>query len=159
MRGSYNSAPEAILTRIIDANGNTMDFDFPTQFLSAAAVYDNGTLFMIGEYTKTINSSDIINNRIGWYVSAGYRVGTMTPHLTYSVQNEQTNATNPITGQPDPAASNPIDLASTTLGVRWDFDIAAALKVEDTHREDHTQTPYANYGDADLVSVAIDVVF
>ncbi|GGX66066.1 hypothetical protein [Saccharospirillum salsuginis] len=155
LRGSYNTAPDATLTRI----GVPMALDFPAEFVSGAAVYDNGTLFSIAEYTKTINDSNLINNRIGWYASAGYRIGTVTPHLTYSVQQTESNMINPLTGDPAPNAENPTDIRSITGGVRWDFNIAAALKLEYTHREDNTDDPYRGYGDADLITVAVDVVF
>lgn len=158
-RGSYNTAPQASLKRYIPPLSEYRVFDFPVTFLSAAAVYDNGTLFSIAEYTKTINDNDLINNRIGWYLSSGYRLGTVTPHLTYSVQQADSNKVDPVSGAAHADASNPMDIQAITTGIRWDFNIAAAFKIEYTHREDNTAQPYRGYGDADLVTVAVDVVF
>ena len=149
-RGSYNSAGNATLTR-----GSDPATDFPIEFISAAALYDNGTLFTIAEFTSTLNDTNQINNRHNGFVSAGYRIGTLTPHITYARYDEKTNSSNAFYNQ------NPREYQSTTLGIRWDFDIAAALKVEYTRREDTNPStgPRKKVGDADLLSFAIDVVF
>ncbi|MEX2319708.1 MAG: hypothetical protein WD668_00050, partial [Saccharospirillum sp.] len=131
----------------------SQSFDFPIEFISAAALYDNGTLFTIAEFTSTINDTNQINNRNNGYVSAGYRVGTLTPHITYARYDEETNSSNDFYNQ------NPREYQSTTLGIRWDFDIAAALKLEYTRREDTQPDSGRAVGDADLLSFAIDVVF
>lgn len=147
-RGSYNTADNATLTR-----GASPAFDFPITFISGAAMYDNGTLFSIAEYTSTLNDTDLINNRYNSYVSLGYRVGTLTPHATFARYEEETNSIDPGYNQ------NPREYQSATLGMRWDFDIAAALKVEYTRREDTNPDSQRAVGDADLLSFAIDVVF
>lgn len=147
-RGSYNKADNATLTR-----GANPAFDFPIEFISAAAQYDNGTLFTIAEYTSTRNDTNLINNRYNGYASLGYRVGTFTPHVTYALYQEETNSIDPGYNQ------NPREYQSATLGLRWDFDIAAALKVEYTRREDTNPDSLRAVGDADLLSFAIDVVF
>lgn len=147
-RGSYNTADNATLTR-----GASPAFDFPITFISGAAMYDNGTLFSIAEYTSTLNDTDLINNRYNSYVSLGYRVGTLTPHVTVARYEEETNSIDPGYNQ------NPREYQSATLGMRWDFDIAAALKVEYTRREDTNPDSLRAVGDADLLSFAIDVVF
>ena len=128
-------------------------FDFPITFISGAAMYDNGTLFTIAEYTSTLNDTNLINNRYNSYVSLGYRVGTLTPHATFARYEEETNSIDPGYNQ------NPREYQSATLGMRWDFDIAAALKVEYTRREDTNPDSLRAVGDADLLSFAIDVVF
>lgn len=147
-RGSYNTADNATLTR-----GASPAFDFPITFISGAAMYDNGTLFTIAEYTRTLNDTNLINNRHNGYVSLGYRVGTLTPHATLARYEEETNSIDPGYNQ------NPREYQSATLGMRWDFDIAAALKVEYTRREDTNPDSLRAVGDADLLSFAIDVVF
>ncbi|WP_127556050.1 hypothetical protein [Saccharospirillum alexandrii] len=147
-RGSYNTADNATLTR-----GASPAFEFPITFISGAAMYDNGTLFTIAEYTSTLNDTNLINNRYNSYVSLGYRVGTLTPHATLARYEEETNSIDPGYNQ------NPREYQSATLGMRWDFDIAAALKVEYTRREDTNPDSLRAVGDADLLSFAIDVVF
>lgn len=102
-RGSYNAAHNATLTRevqvalppnnYVETVGQT--FDFPIEFISAAALYDNGTLFTIAEYTSTLNDTNLINNRHNGYVSAGYRIGTLPPHVTYALYQEETNSIDP----------------------------------------------------------------
>jgi hypothetical protein len=58
-------------------------------------------------------------------------------------------------------------ISSYTAGVRWDFDIATALKLEYTSRTDNTPESLPGYeaflqspfGDAQAVSLSVDVVF
>lgn len=160
-RGSYNTANNAELTRSVQVpmppnnyiSTVSQTFDFPIDFISAAVLYDNGTLFTIAEYTSTLNDTNLINNRYNGYASLGYRVGTLTPHVTVARYEEETNSIDPGYNQ------NPREYQSATLGMRWDFDIAAALKVEYTRREDTNPDSLRAVGDADLLSFAIDVVF
>lgn len=167
-RGAYHSAMDTQITRYVDVatdpneppNIKAFPLDLPLAFMSAALSYDNGTLFSIVEATRAVNDGDpdYINNRNSVYASTGYRIGSLTPHLTYAVYWEDDNGEPPFPGAPNPGA-NPVELHSYTAGVRWDFDIAAALKLEYTHRQDHTEVPLPHFGDADVISVAIDVVF
>lgn len=96
----------------------------------------------------------------GWYISAGYRIGDFTPHITYAESNEKRKTINFQDG---------FDVASAewTIGLRWDFHPSAALKAEYTTRSDESDKTYkedfrGGYGEsleADVIAIGVDVIF
>lgn len=152
----------------------TLDLELPMTFSSISATYDNGTAFLNAEYALTAFTNDLNNDETAWYATAGYRVGDFTPHFTYGSFSQKTNSTSsvelpvavgPTTALSYAVADYPQEVTSWTAGVRWDFDIAAALKLEYTSRSDNTEEPtglegqWSPFGDAQAISVAVDVVF
>jgi hypothetical protein len=145
---------------------DTSVLELPTKFSSASALYDNGTLVLNAEYTRTTFTNNLNNDEASWFGTAGYRVGAFTPHLTYSKFKQLATSTTVLPGAVE-LKDYAQDISSITAGVRWDFDIAAALKVEYTTRTDKTPDSLPGYeaylespfGDAQAVSIAVDVVF
>ncbi|EAR10521.1 hypothetical protein MED297_01830 [Reinekea sp. MED297] len=169
LRGSYSHDDDITITR-----QDSSQFNMPIAFSSASALYDNGSLLLNAEYTLTqfLENEDGVklnNNEAAWYATAGYRVGSFTPHFTLSSFKQL--GTSSVEYGPVSAKDYLQDVSSWTAGVRWDFDIAAALKVEYTSRTDNSEyLPSAvqqlvnpsfiqPFTDAQVISVAVDVVF
>jgi hypothetical protein len=94
--------------------------------LSFGAQYDPGNWFAISEWIQ--RKSTYKNNAM--YVSAGYRVKTLTPYLTYALRNQSSF----LTGFPPPSPDG-IRLANraqstASMGIRWDFRGDADLKFQ-----------------------------
>lgn len=168
-------SPEADLASGGTLNGDgviTVDLNLPMTFSSVSAIYDNGTVLLNSEYTLTRFTNDLNNNEVAWYATAGMRLGSFTPHVTYSSFAQQTNSTTTVYAYDGAGgfvsadvADYPQDISSLTYGLRWDFDIATAMKLEYTTRTDNTEEPavfagkWSPFGDAQAISVAVDVVF
>lgn len=145
-------------------SSDNQDSDNPVSvlFTGLAAHLDFGDYFIVGEITnskfdKVIGpSSRGLDSTDSYYVSAGYRINTLTPHVTYAVSEENLiNA--PVVGDATRKRE------SVTLGVRWDFHSQAALKAEYLMQSDKSdQSIIAAGGDSqevDLINVGIDVTF
>lgn len=113
-------------------------------YKAAAFMIDYESILWRSEYTEVDNGE---KEKSG-YVSLGYQFGTLTPHYTYSqyeaVEEKQTH----------------------TIGLRWDFKPAAALKVEysNFHYESEGGSTLIGPVEADeyrseLLSVALDFIF
>lgn len=184
LRGSHSFDDDVTITRTfynpqVDAlNGLdgldgivTADLELPMTFSSISAIFDNGTLLLNTEYTLTQFSNDLNNDEVAWYATGGFRLGSFTPHITYASFSQKDNATttyyipNGATPLSVVVADYPQQMSSITTGLRWDFDIAAALKLEYTTRIDKTEEPaflegqWSPFGDAQALSVSVDVVF
>jgi len=161
IRASHSMDEDVTAIRPISAT-DSITLPLPMTFSSISAVYDNGTIFLNSEYTVTQFKNNLNGTESAYYGTAGLRVGNFTPHLTYSkfLQSENPETSITVEGIPFAIPTSDIeqDLSSITAGVRWDFDIAAALKLEYTTRSDNTvgATPF---GDANLISIALDIVF
>lgn len=102
------------------------------------------------------------NKEDSWYISAGYRIGNLTPHITYG----ETDATHYALSQ-GPSTEIDVGSAEWTFGVRWDFHSSAALKAEYTTRSDESDSVYRDLvaggkgepAEVDVFAVGIDVVF
>jgi hypothetical protein len=159
LRGSHSVDDDVSILRL----GETDTQPLPMSFSSASAVFDNGTLLLNGEYTMTRFTENLNNDESAWYTTAGIRVGSFTPHFTLSSFEQlptSTTALGPLGSLKDYTQK----VSAWSAGVRWDFDIAAALKLEYTSRTDDSVYLPASvapfrYGDAQAVSVSVDVVF
>jgi hypothetical protein len=147
-----------------------LTLELPVNFYSASALYDNGTYLFNTEYTLTDFTNDLNNNEMAWFATAGVRVGSFTPHITISSFKQSDNSTTilpELDGYPLSIAVKdyPHDISAFTAGLRWDVDIAASAKIEYTSRTDNTVEPagldgkWSPYGDAQAISIAVDVVF
>jgi hypothetical protein len=115
---------------------------------SIGANYDPGRWFLMGEWARS-DSRCFLGAQSGWYVSSGYRIGNLTPYLTYAALKAQSNTSDP--GLPAPrvpqlqgvvAALNGALNAilsgtgsenSLSAGARWDFYKNVDLKLQMEH--------------------------
>ncbi len=98
--------------------------------------YDPGDWFLMGEWAHAKSQTFFADSR-GWYSTAGYRIGQLTPYLTLA-KIEATSATShPGIGEPQldgPLNEQLLGISPQqeriSLGTRWDFDPGAALKLQ-----------------------------
>lgn len=94
--------------------------------LSAGAIYDPGKWFLMGEWIQRKSTT----KKQAAYISAGYRIQSFTPYLTYS----KDTAASLISADPPPTATA-IQFArnaqsTATIGARWDFTKNADIKLQ-----------------------------
>jgi hypothetical protein len=138
--------------------------------LALGANYDPGNWFVMGEFVDLKGAGFIIDSR-AWYVSAGYRFGSLTPYLTHAsvkagVQAE--TAAGPLS-----ATFNTIlyalgaTQATSSVGLRWDAMKNLALKAQFDHVTTGSQsngrlTAYPGFVQGqgvNLITVSADFVF
>ncbi|QNI02470.1 porin [Halomonas sp. SH5A2] len=157
------------------ANRYNLD-DKRFEVLTLGASYDAGDWFLMGEWTQ-MESRSLITDTRSWYVTSGYRFGTITPYLTYSQQRTHNSPSNPGLGQPgteelDAFLQSSLESQprqeSVSLGVRWDFTRNMALKAQYDHMNldsgspgflVNTQPDFEPGGTVNLFSLALDFVF
>jgi predicted porin len=154
------------------------------EVMAIGAHYDPGEWFVMGELAHS-NSKTFIGDSRSWYVSGGYRFGTVTPYLTLARVWVDSSTSDPglsLVGLPPPLAAQAGGLnaglngllgsvaqqRSVALGVRWDFAQNVALKVQ-YDRLDlddgspgvliNTQPDFEPGGQVNLFSVSLDFVF
>lgn len=134
----------------LDAVGQTIGpvmTDVDVKYYGVSVGADFGSLFFIGEASLLDFDKDI-NTNFTWFVSGGARFGKFTPHITYSVGDEDDNN---LPGMK-------VKQNTTTAGIRYDFHPNADLKLEYSIRKDESEgTTF--FGDADLISFAMDYFF
>lgn len=108
---------------------------------------DHGNFLARSEYS-IFDRSRYAYKATEWFVSAGYRFGTLTPMLTYSAYRESTRF-------PDSYAVASWHTVAASL--RWDFGKSSALKVQVDRLRDRGATPFM--GSATLLSASYDFVF
>ena len=133
-------------------------------FTGVAAHMTLGNGFVVAEYV-TYTFDDAVQP-VGWttyegaYISAGYRVGDFTPHITFSTDNQEIEDS-VFAGFGLTDGDQASD--SITVGVRWDFHPQAAFKVEYLTRSDESDDNIeAYYGDnqeVDVISAGFDIIF
>lgn len=172
LRASYASGE--FFTDALEAFGQGEDNPVDVEFAGLAAQLNFGDTTLIAEYMQFEFADPLV--AIGWtkysgaYVSLAHRFGVITPHITFSTQNQDVeNAvhlpdfTNPDFTQAAFIGDATQSANSITVGVRWDFHRAAAFKVEYQTRTDESDASViAARGDVlevDLVSAGIDVTF
>jgi len=130
------------------------------------------------EFINVPVERSIAVDETSWYLMTGRRFGPYTLHYTYAERERENNDhfSDPIRTQADQIApfdpvaaatlnvladsvdlatqSSVIDLNSHTIGLRYDFDMAIAIKVEYQLIEDNL-----NDLDTRLFSVAMDFIF
>ena len=108
----------------------SVDLDFRT--IALGALYDPGQWFATGEYIDFRGESFAQGVR-AWYVSGGYRFGSVAPYVTYASTRNHTK-TEAGTGFATSIVNSVIGNANaqntTSLGVRWDFMRNLALKAQ-----------------------------
>ncbi|MEE4250033.1 MAG: porin [Alcanivoracaceae bacterium] len=119
-------------------------------FASVGGQYDNGSLLVLGEVVQLG-----VNAPYSWfptqtaaYLTAGYRVGKLMPHLTWSTVDSDSD--DRCAASPDPAScagfvfQNTARSKSWTLGARYDLDTGIALKAEASRFYDFTSGATVN---------------
>lgn len=140
--------------------------------------YDD--LRVLSEYTQR-ETDGLIADTTGWYVTVGYRFGTLMPHITLSELETDENY-NAVTaylplmpmmlagGTQQFVQMNTVNHDSVTLGLRWDFLPQTALKFEwQSMSVDGGSMPvspsfsvgptYTPGDDVDVYSIALDMIF
>jgi len=127
-----------------------------TTFMQAAVSYDNGDVSMVAEWTALENDYLAIPDDTAWMVTVAKRFGDYTPHLTYSYDKDEYESGSE--GDLQEALGLAFEQSSITLGLRYDYDAATALKFEvQTNNEKNDSTDLDETGT--LYSVALDLVF
>lgn len=150
-------------------------------FAGLAAMYDNGSILAIAEYTSLAVDS-YFADQDGYYAMGGYRIGQWMPYLTYAYEETTDNsdrlATSVITSGGAVADATTIATANgtfaavgldneqtrTSLGVRYDIKPGVAIKAQydmvdagDYAGEFDNGAP--SDGKANILSITIDTVF
>lgn len=103
---------------------------------------------LIGDYKNILLRSEFTNLELGedsqdsGYVSVGYQVNSLTPHITYTTQEALVS-----TGRPE--------FDAITYGLAWNFHSSAVLKFE--YQSNDYDSEFI--GDFDFISFGIDMVF
>ena len=131
-------------------DGHTADF------YNAAVTYDNGNYSFITEVTAIEYESGLLVDNRAWLASVAKRIGSTTTHLTYSNSRDVLNSGD--SGKLQKALNLQGEDKSVTLGLRYDYDVNTALKVEAQYHDELIHQGVK--GDhAMLYSFAIDVIF
>lgn len=139
-------------------------------FAGLAAMYDNGTILAIAEYTS-LTVESYFADQDGYYAMGGYRFGQWMPYATYAYEettdDEDREATTGATAAVATATLASLNLNTeqtrTGLGVRYDYKPGVAMKLQydmvdvgDTAGEfDAVPTEDS----ANIISFTIDTVF
>jgi opacity protein-like surface antigen len=137
----------------------------PNYDLSVGVSYDPGDWFMVSEWIQRKSTT----KAGAMYVSAGYRVDTLTPYITYS-QNSRGSF---VPGFPPPTAaaiqSSLLSQSTVSLGLRWDFikNMDVEMQYDQVRLGDNSNGYLANvpagvtlYGSTfHVISVGVNFVF
>jgi hypothetical protein len=118
--------------------------------------YDNGNYSFITEVTAIEYESGLLVDNRAWLASVAKRIGSTTTHLTYSNSRDVLNSGD--SGKLQKALNLQGEDKSVTLGLRYDYDVNTALKVEAQYHDELVHQGVE--GDhAMLYSFAVDVIF
>ncbi|MBD1390985.1 porin [Neiella sp. HB171785] len=167
----------SIATTSLESDDPMLD-DNDGDFLGFGASWDNGDWLFMGEWTRA-EVDGAFPDYDSYYVSLAYRYDVFTPYVMYA--NSETQDDNKRAYPPELGLRNPLDSERTaySLGLRWDFAPAMALKFDATLLDDFGSTaagfsdnvsitsiggnpiPYVDqqFDDAAIYSVVFDVIF
>jgi hypothetical protein len=126
------------------------------EFYNVAISYDNGDYSFMTEMVAIEYESGLLVDNRAWLVSAAKRIGSTTTHLTYS--NSRDILDSGDSGKLQKALNLQGEDRSVTLGLRYDYDVNTALKVEAQYHDELVHQG-VDGNDAMLYSVAVDVIF
>ena len=155
---ALGSPESADVFDMVDENADFIGYGFSV---------DWNNIIAAGEFTQLVaDKQTLVSDSDAFYLMIGYRFGDFTPHLTYSVEEQDkdfsaiSDLDNAEAISPETAAAARAlfginsDQEAIIAGLRWDFSTSAAFKVEvttiDQKHEDR---------DGNLVAFAIDTVF
>lgn len=118
--------------------------DTRVRYYSLGAAFDDGRWQIQGEVARVESDNKFIAIGTGAYLSAGYRIGKVTPFVTVARFRPQRSAREAVNdwsvlGPGGPALQNAavaalsavrIDQGTLSLGARWDVASRAALKLQ-----------------------------
>ncbi|GHG63770.1 hypothetical protein GCM10010919_09780 [Alishewanella longhuensis] len=134
-------------------------------FIGFGLTYDNGDWIAVSEITKVKVANSFIADQNNYYVSVGKRFNSITPYISYEVED---NESRDELFQPY-QASLPMQLLAPVqglvrsqersaktwnLGARYDFHPSAAFKVQYSSEKNDTSGVRAG-----LIAVGVDLVF
>lgn len=171
------SAQALAITRDYRLNGMTQSV------LALGASYDPGDWFVMGE-ALDYQGFGLISDRKAWYLSGGYRFGSLTPYVSYSTVKGKLGSTAQVSSVGSAATDAGIaalnagliavrqavsyDQNSTSVGLRWDAMKNVALKAQydrvrlgagSNGSLTNTQAGFVQGGKVNLFTVAVDFVF
>jgi hypothetical protein len=156
----------------------------PAQVVTAGAVYDPGSWFVMGEWARRDLHSAIVAGT-AWYLSGGYRLAKFTPYLTYAAVRADSNTVDPgltLSTLP-PYLAGPASVLNgglnailgsaavqntISVGARWDVMKNIDLKMQYDHIDlgsasagtlVNVQPGFQRGGAVNLFSIAIDFVW
>lgn len=153
-------------------------------FFGLGVRYDPGDWFLRAEAAR-LESSTIIGDRNGWYLTGGMRIGSVTPYATIAriqSDSERFDPGLPLIGLPAPVAARAAALnaglngvlgmvpaqKSLSLGLRWDFARNFSFKLQYDYLDldegspgtlTNEQPGFTRGGNVSIVSAAVDFVF
>lgn len=131
----------------IDIANRYEPVDKRLSFIGLGAMYDPGRWFVMGEWGAT-NARSVLGKKNAWYASGGYRLGQVTPYLTYAQARTTSETSDPgltVSAYPPFLAGAAIMLnaglntalvssapmyKTLSIGGRWDVAPSAALKLQ-----------------------------
>ena len=154
------------------------------EFVGIGVKYDPGRWFAIGEWGME-DTHNALGKSTAWYLSGGYRFGSVTPYATFAKLNYTDMTADPgltLSSLPPELAGPATELNAAlndilggaaaqetiTLGLRWDFmrNVAFKMQYEFIDRDDGSPGTFGNLqpgfkpgGKADLFSASINFVF
>lgn len=153
-----------------DIEGEQFGSSAKGTFAGLAAMYDNGTILAIAEYTS-LTVESYFADQDGYYAMGGYRIGQWMPYATYAYEettdDDDREATTGATAAVATATLASLNLNTeqtrTGLGVRYDYKPGVAMKLQydmvdvgDTAGE-FDSVPSED--SANIISFTIDTVF
>lgn len=153
-----------------DIEGEQFGSSAKGTFAGLAAMYDNGTILAIAEYTS-LTVESYFADQDGYYAMGGYRIGQWMPYATYAYEettdDDDREATTGATAALATATLASLNLNTeqtrTGLGVRYDYKPGVAMKLQydmvdvgDTAGE-FDAVPSED--SANIISFTIDTVF
>jgi hypothetical protein len=154
------------------------------EFYGLSASYEPGPWFAMAEWGRVVTDS-VLGNKTGWYVSGGYRFGSITPYLTYAQVRVDSNTSDPglnLAGLPQNLAAIAGSLnaglnaslaaiasqRTVSTGARWDFtrNVDFKLQIDRTTLGANSQGSLTNIqpgfqrgSSLDVFSATMDFVF
>lgn len=153
-----NTLENAYGVPAIASSGLNMDHNY-VYFTGLGLQYDNGSLFVMGERGRLDMSSPAnwFPTLDSLYVTAGYRLGKLTPHLTWS-RIEHSSIDDVDTGNPLAGVATVLfqsfgdQQKSWTLGTRYDLTPGVSLKAEASYYYGFAGSDYDSKGVFDAPS-------
>ncbi|MDR5907170.1 porin [Franzmannia qiaohouensis] len=143
---------------------------------SLGANYDTGNWFVMGEWTQS-SSRTFVGDSRGWYITHGYRLGSITPYVTYARHSKRSPTSVAGLSQPGTEVLDATlnyftayqdSQTRFSLGARWDFARGMNLKAQIDHIDldagsngylTNRNPAFEPGGSVNLFSLALDFVF
>ena len=163
---NFNSEGTATLS-VASLSWDIANFVGYSEYTTRDIEADTGTL---GSGFNAVPFDALFSDQDGYYVTLGYRMGKYLPHVTFAtIDSDPSGAFDPNFGGPGvPGPSQGARQESITLGLRYELNDSAALKMEyqTTELENNAGNlglyqPFASLEEdkMSLVSVAVDIIF